>query len=72
MKQDAMDCNFAWGRYFGGGRDITVRNSCNAKPYSYILFGNSNSNDKGLNGLIIFTGFQFLDVAEAEVFEIAA
>jgi hypothetical protein len=72
QKQNAIYCHFGWSPCFGGGCDIAVSNHCNAHMHSYTRFGNSYANDTGLNDMIVFTGSQFFEVKEIEVFEITA
>jgi hypothetical protein len=51
--------------------DIVVRENCNTNTLSYTSkFGHSYTNDTGLQGDRVFTGFWKFQVNEIEVFEI--
>jgi hypothetical protein len=71
-KQYAIICNSNFGPIFGYGYDIGVCDNCNANTRSHTVLGNSYTNDTGLDKFIVFTGSQYFQVAEIEVFEITA
>jgi hypothetical protein len=70
-KDGAIFCNSDRGPCFGYG-DISVSNNCNAGTRSCTLFGNTYTNDTGLDDEIVFTGSMYFQVKETEVFEITA
>jgi hypothetical protein len=67
----AIYCNSERGPCFGDW-DIWVSNNCNANTCSDTSLGNNYTNDTGLGQFIILTGSENFQVAEIEVFEIAA
>jgi hypothetical protein len=71
MKQQAIDCNFKSGPYFGcSPPDMIVSDNCNANTHSFTFLGHIYTNDTGLNNDIVFTGSRYFQVKEIEVFEI--
>jgi hypothetical protein len=67
-KDWAIWCNSYWGPYFN---DIGVRDKCNANAdRGTYYFGDSYTNDTGLDGKTFFTGPLAFRVKEIEVFEI--
>jgi hypothetical protein len=69
-KNEAIYCYSDFGPSFGG--DIAVFDNCNNTGSSIYLFGNSYTNDTGLDGSTFFTGSLNFQVKEVEVFEITA
>jgi hypothetical protein len=68
QKTNAICCHDGCGPYFYG---IRVRNNCNANTNrSTYYFGCSCINNTGLNGSTFFTGSEYFQVLEIEVFEI--
>jgi hypothetical protein len=64
----AIWCNSRCGPHFW---DIVVSGNCNANTLSVTYnFGNSYTNDTGLDGETFFTGSENFEVKEIEVFEI--
>jgi hypothetical protein len=63
-------CGSSYGPVFGGGNDIHVVDRCNENTKSYTNLGTSYRNDTGLNGTEVFTGEQYFQVKEIEVFSI--
>jgi hypothetical protein len=76
MKHAAIDWHPDWLPCFGTDLssrcDIAVCNDCNTSCWSRTSLGNSYINDTGLDGGIVFTGSEYFQVTEIEVFEIAA
>jgi hypothetical protein len=70
QKNYALECDYRWGPCFGVC-DIHVSDNCNANTRSNTRLGLSYTNT-GLDGRIVFTGSVNFQVAEIEVFEIAA
>jgi hypothetical protein len=68
MKNMAIYCNSEWGPDFC---DIGVSGNCNANTLSYTSLGFSYTNDTGLDGWTFFTGSEYFQVKEIEVFEIS-
>jgi hypothetical protein len=69
-KDLAFDCDSDLGPHFC---DIYVWDNCNANNGSRTsLFGNSYTNDTGLDGKTFFTGSHKFQVKEIEVFQISA
>jgi hypothetical protein len=67
-KGQAIICDSDWGPHF---YDIVVSDNCNENTRSYTeYFGNSYTNDTGLDGNTFFTGSTYFQVKEIEVFEI--
>jgi hypothetical protein len=66
-KQDAINCDSAWGPCFGG---MYVYGNCNANTSSRMVLGDVYINDTGLAGKTVFTGLHGFKVREIEVFEI--
>jgi hypothetical protein len=67
-KHKAIVCDSRCGPCF---RDIAVLDNCNAKDSSSTsYFGESYTNDTGLDGKTFFTGSERFTVKEIEVFEI--
>jgi hypothetical protein len=66
-KDWAIYCNSDCGPLFN---DIGVSNNCNANTTSFTWLGNCYTNDTGRDGKTFFTGSQFFQVKEIEVFEI--
>jgi hypothetical protein len=68
-KDKAILCSFEYGPYFPGG--IAVFDDCNANTDNVTkFFGETYTNDTGLNGKTFFTGSKYFRVKEIEVFEI--
>jgi hypothetical protein len=68
MKDDAICCNSDYGPHF---QDIVVYDNSNANTDSYTYqFGDTYTNDTGLDGNTFFTGSEHFQVKEIEVFEI--
>jgi hypothetical protein len=67
-KDEAIIWNFSSGPSFG---DLRVVDNCNTNNWSHIgTFGQSYTNDTGLDGKTFFTGSEGFRVKEIEVFEI--
>jgi hypothetical protein len=68
-KDKAICCVFDYGPHFG---DLHVSDNCNANTFSFssTWFGVHHTNDTGLDGTTFFTGSQYFQVKEIEVFEI--
>jgi hypothetical protein len=67
-KDEAIYCHADFGPDFG---DICVRDNCNIKADSHTgYFGHSYTNDTGRDERTFFTGSQYFQVKEIEVFEI--
>jgi hypothetical protein len=67
-KHQAIYCNADYGPCFC---DIGVSDNCNTNSNSYThRFGEDYTNDFGLDGTTFFTGSQYFQVKEIEVFEI--
>jgi hypothetical protein len=66
----AIYCHSDYGPTFGGGHDIYVASACATNPNSYTNFGNSFTNDTGINGKEVLTGEHCFIVKEIEVFAI--
>jgi hypothetical protein len=65
----AIRCYSSHGPYFLGG--IAVSDNCNANTDSFTkFFGNTYTNDTGLDAKTFFTGSSKFQVKEIEVFEI--
>jgi hypothetical protein len=69
-KHGAISCESEWGPLFGSGCDIAVSDGCNTNTESSTHFGISSLNDTGLHKSIGFTGSEYFQVKEIEVFEI--
>jgi hypothetical protein len=69
MKQQAIYCDSKYGPDFN---DIRVSDNCNANTDSFTFLGSSYTNDTALDGQFVFTGSEYFQVKEIEVFEIAA
>jgi hypothetical protein len=69
-KHRAIDCDDKSDPVFGSGADILVYDNCNASTHSGSFFGVTYTNDTGLDKRIVFTGSQYFQVSEIEVFEI--
>jgi hypothetical protein len=66
-KQRAIVCDSKWGPDF---YDLGVSDNCNANTDSSTSLGDTYSNDTGLDGRTVFTGWHYFQVKEIEVFEI--
>jgi hypothetical protein len=67
-KNWAIFCDSGWSPHFC---DIAISANCNANTESYTYyFGWRYTNDTGLNGETFFTGSQWFQVKEIEMFEI--
>jgi hypothetical protein len=66
-KHHAIWCDSRWGPCFGG---IGVSDNCYASTRSHTFLDVAYTNDTGLDRYIVFTGWQFFQVKEIEVFEI--
>jgi hypothetical protein len=73
-KWQAIQCDSEWGPRFGDYClcfcDIGVSDNCNASTLSCTLLGRTYTNDTGLSAAVVFTGSQYFQVKEIEVFEI--
>jgi hypothetical protein len=67
MKHLAICCGSEWGPWFCG---IRVSDECNANTDSATSLGRTYTNDTGLDEWVVFTGSQYFQVREIEVFEI--
>jgi hypothetical protein len=70
----AINCHSTAGPGFGGN-DISIGDNCNANTdgtTNTTSLGYSYGNDSGLHGVTVLTGSMEFQVAEIEVFEIAA
>jgi hypothetical protein len=63
-------CHPSYGPTFGGGADIGLRDRCNENTNSSTNLGGSYRNDTGLDGKQVFTGEQYFQVKDIEVFSI--
>jgi hypothetical protein len=70
MKDEAIGCDSSCGPCFGS--DICVHDNGNANTKSFTSLGYSYTNDTGLHGKTVFTGSEYFQVKEIEVFEITA
>jgi hypothetical protein len=66
-KDEPIACNAGCGPHF---RDLSIRDRCNALPVNWTTLGFYFINDTGLAGNAVFTGAQYFQVKEIEVFEI--
>jgi hypothetical protein len=66
----AIYCSSLDGPRFGNGHDIHVANDCNVSTNSYTRLRSGYRNGTGLNGTEVFTGEQYFQVKEIEVFTI--
>jgi hypothetical protein len=67
-RNEAIRCNCEYGPNFW---DIGVSDNCNGNTNSWTFqFGESYTNDTGLNGETFFTGSRNFQVKEIEIFEI--
>jgi hypothetical protein len=67
-KEYTIYCHSERGPSFGN--DIYVSDNCNANTGSATFLGRAYTNDTGLRGQIVFTGSQYFQVREIEVFAI--
>jgi hypothetical protein len=70
-KSQAIYCRSGLGPCFGGC-DLSVDDDCNPKANSSTYLGNAYTNDTGLGAGILFTGSEYFQVKEIEVFKITA
>jgi hypothetical protein len=67
-KHETIGCSSDWGPCFG---DIGVSDMCNTNTHSFTCnFGESYTNDTGLDGKTFFTPSKNFQGKEIEVFEI--
>jgi hypothetical protein len=69
-KHRAIFCDSEFGPCFGCGYDIYISGNCNTNANSCTSLGGSCINDTGLFQISVFTGSQYFQVKEIEVFEI--
>jgi hypothetical protein len=69
-KHAAIWCGSDWGPRFYGG--IGVSDNCNTKAKSYTQLDGCYTNDTGLDNHTFFTGSDYFQVKEIEIFEITA
>jgi hypothetical protein len=69
MKHGAIYCDSARGPCFGSS-DIVVCDNCNANTRRYTSLEYVYTNNTILHGKVVFTGSQYFQVKEIEVFEI--
>jgi hypothetical protein len=67
QKDLAINCSSKFGPRFNG---IAVFDNCNENSKSNIYLGWTYVNDTGLDAKVVFTGSQYFQVKEIEVFEI--
>jgi hypothetical protein len=67
----AVYCHSACGPIFGGGHDLYVAGGCNVNTNSHTFLGSSYRNDTGLSANQVFTGEQYFQVKEIEVFSVS-
>jgi hypothetical protein len=70
-KESAIDCDFSCGPAFGPQfGDIHVWDDCNANTCSSTCLGRAYTNSTERDGDTVFTGSEYFQVREIEVFEI--
>jgi hypothetical protein len=70
-KDEAIGCAATFGPWFGGPVvDLIIGDACNKTNPNLTQLGHSYVNDTGLHERSVFTGSQFFQVEEIEVFEI--
>jgi hypothetical protein len=69
---NSIYCHPSWGPTFGGNHDIYVAPNCDQNTSSYTNLGYSYKNDTGIAGGKVFTGEQYFQVKEIEVFSISS
>jgi hypothetical protein len=67
----AIYCHSSYGPRFGGGNDLLVADVCNENTKRFTYLGYGYRNDTGLNGNQVFTGEQYFQVKEIEVFSVS-
>jgi hypothetical protein len=70
--EDAIACNSSFGPVFGSGHDIAIVSNCDQNTHSSANLGPSYANDTGIGGTQVFTGQQYFQVKEIEVFSISS
>jgi hypothetical protein len=60
------------GPAFGGNHDIYVASNCDQNTSSYTNLGGGYKNDTGIAATQVFTGEQYFQVKEIEVFSISS
>jgi hypothetical protein len=68
----AICCNYSYGPIFGSVGDIRVTNNCDQNTSSYTNLGGSYTNDTGIDSKQVFTGEQYFQVREIEVFTVSS
>jgi hypothetical protein len=66
-KHEAIWCDSKWAAHIC---DIGVWDNCNATTSSWTSLGSSYTNDTELDGKTVFTGSDYFQVKEIEVFQI--